>query len=115
MEYLKDKISEFATNNKNKIIRDLYRGINEFKKRYQPRINIVRSVAFPATEYNEVLSGYQPVQVASGQTRTRSSDRYKQDKRGSQLYPYQHTEDEDRVFQTLVFSPFNHYWVHTPK
>jgi hypothetical protein len=30
-EYLKDKINEFETNSKNKKIRDLYRGINEFK------------------------------------------------------------------------------------
>jgi hypothetical protein len=34
------KINELETNNKNKNIRDLYRGINEFKKGYQPRINI---------------------------------------------------------------------------
>jgi hypothetical protein len=27
-EYLKDKMNEFATNSKNKNIRDLYRGIN---------------------------------------------------------------------------------------
>jgi hypothetical protein len=38
-EYLKGKI-ELETNNKNKN-RDLYRGINEFKKGYQPRINII--------------------------------------------------------------------------
>jgi hypothetical protein len=38
-EYLKGKINELEANNKNKNIRDLYRGINEFKKRYQPRIN----------------------------------------------------------------------------
>jgi uncharacterized protein YaaR (DUF327 family) len=31
-EYLKDKINELATNSKNKNIRDLYRGINEFKR-----------------------------------------------------------------------------------
>jgi hypothetical protein len=30
-EHLKDKINELATNSKNKNIRDLYRGINEFK------------------------------------------------------------------------------------
>jgi hypothetical protein len=30
-EYLKDKINELAANSKNKNIRDLYRGINEFK------------------------------------------------------------------------------------
>jgi hypothetical protein len=40
-EYLKDKINELETNNKNKNIRDLYTNINEFKKGYQPRINII--------------------------------------------------------------------------
>jgi hypothetical protein len=30
------------SNNKNKNIRDLYRGINELKKGYQPRINIIK-------------------------------------------------------------------------
>jgi hypothetical protein len=39
---MKDKIDEFATNSKNKNIRDLYREINEFKKGYQPRINFVK-------------------------------------------------------------------------
>jgi hypothetical protein len=37
-EYLRSKINKFETNNKNKNIRDLYRGINEFKKGHQPRI-----------------------------------------------------------------------------
>jgi hypothetical protein len=41
-EYLKGKINEPETNNKSKNIRDLYRGINEFKKVYQPRINIIK-------------------------------------------------------------------------
>jgi hypothetical protein len=41
-EYLKGKINGLETNNKNKNIRDLYRGINEFKKGYQPRINIIK-------------------------------------------------------------------------
>jgi hypothetical protein len=36
-EYLKDKINELESDSKNKNIRDLYRGINEFKKSYQPR------------------------------------------------------------------------------
>jgi hypothetical protein len=40
--YLKGKINELETNNKNKNIRDLYRGINEFKKAYQPRINVIK-------------------------------------------------------------------------
>jgi hypothetical protein len=41
-EYLKDKINELATNYKNKNIRDLYRGINGFKRGYQPRNNLVK-------------------------------------------------------------------------
>jgi hypothetical protein len=41
-EYLKDKTNELATNSKDKNIRDLYRGINEFKKVYQPRNNLVK-------------------------------------------------------------------------
>jgi len=36
------KINVLETNNKNKNIRDLYRGINEFKKDYQPRSNLVK-------------------------------------------------------------------------
>jgi hypothetical protein len=41
-EYMKDKINELATNSKDKNIRDLYRGINEFKRGYQPRNNVVK-------------------------------------------------------------------------
>jgi hypothetical protein len=41
-EYLKDKINELATNSKYKNIRDLYRGINEFMRGYQPRNNLVK-------------------------------------------------------------------------
>jgi hypothetical protein len=36
-EYLKEKSSRFETNSKNENVRDLYRGINEFKRGYQPR------------------------------------------------------------------------------
>jgi hypothetical protein len=43
-EYLRDKMNEVWTNNKNKSIRGLYRGINEFTKGYQTRINIMRDV-----------------------------------------------------------------------
>jgi hypothetical protein len=39
---MKDKIDELATNIKNKNIGDLCRGINEFKKGYQPRSTIVK-------------------------------------------------------------------------
>jgi hypothetical protein len=41
-EYLEDKINELATNSKNKNIRHMYRGINEFKRCYQPRDNLMR-------------------------------------------------------------------------
>jgi hypothetical protein len=43
---LKDKIDELAMNSKNKNIRDLYKGINYFKRGYQPRrtAGIVSSV-----------------------------------------------------------------------
>jgi hypothetical protein len=40
--YLKNRINELATNSKNKTIRDLYGGINEFKRGYQPRSNLVK-------------------------------------------------------------------------
>jgi hypothetical protein len=41
-EYLKDKINEIELNSKNKNIRDLYRGLTEFKKGYQPKTNLVK-------------------------------------------------------------------------
>ena len=41
-EYLKPKIGEIETNIKAKNIRELYRGINDFKKGYQSRTNIVK-------------------------------------------------------------------------
>jgi hypothetical protein len=40
-EYLEEKIDELPTNRMNKNIRDLYRGINDFKRGYQPRSNLV--------------------------------------------------------------------------
>jgi len=40
-EYLKAKIEEFETYSKIKNIRDFYKGINDLKKVYQPRTNIV--------------------------------------------------------------------------
>ncbi|KAJ4442490.1 hypothetical protein ANN_04076 [Periplaneta americana] len=40
--YLKEKLNEVETNNKNKNIRDLYKGINEFKNGYQPRVNVIK-------------------------------------------------------------------------
>jgi hypothetical protein len=40
-EYLKDKSNELAMNSENKNIRDLCRGINEFKRSCQPTNNLV--------------------------------------------------------------------------
>jgi hypothetical protein len=50
-EYLKDKINELAKNSENKNIRDLSRGINEFKRGYQPRSNLVKD------ENGDLLAG----------------------------------------------------------
>jgi hypothetical protein len=41
-EYLKDRINEIEFNSKNKNIRDLCRGITEFKKGYQPKSNLLK-------------------------------------------------------------------------
>jgi hypothetical protein len=40
-KYLTAKIEDLETNSRIKNIIDLYRGINDFKKSYQPRTNIV--------------------------------------------------------------------------
>jgi hypothetical protein len=53
-EYLKGKIDELTTNSKNKNIRDLYRGINEFKRGYQPRSYLVKD------ENGDLLADSQP-------------------------------------------------------
>jgi hypothetical protein len=39
-DHMKDKINEPETNSKNKNIRDLYKGINEFKNGYQPKTTV---------------------------------------------------------------------------
>jgi hypothetical protein len=42
IEYLKDKINVFAMNSKNNNIRDLCKGINEYKRGSQPQSNSVK-------------------------------------------------------------------------
>jgi hypothetical protein len=54
-EYLKGKLNELETNNKKKNIRDLSRDVNEFKKRYQPIINIIKD------ENGNLLADYQNI------------------------------------------------------
>jgi hypothetical protein len=41
MEYVK-RITELETNSRNKNIKDLHTVINEYKGRYQPRINLIK-------------------------------------------------------------------------
>ncbi|KAJ4425705.1 hypothetical protein ANN_27901 [Periplaneta americana] len=41
-DYLKEKRNEIETNSKNKYIRDLYKGIKEFKNGYQARVNVIK-------------------------------------------------------------------------
>jgi hypothetical protein len=41
-QYLKDKINELAMNSNKKNIRNLYGGMNKFKRGYQPRNNLVK-------------------------------------------------------------------------
>jgi len=43
-EYLKAEMEEVETKTKTKKIKDLYRGINDSKKGYQPRTNILKDV-----------------------------------------------------------------------
>ncbi|KAJ4434033.1 hypothetical protein ANN_16352 [Periplaneta americana] len=43
-DYLKEKLNEVETNSKNKNIRDLYKGIKEFKNGYQARVNVIKDV-----------------------------------------------------------------------
>jgi hypothetical protein len=54
-EYTNGKINELETNNKNKNIRDLYRGINEFKKGYQPIINIIKDEKVICSQIHRVF------------------------------------------------------------
>jgi succinate dehydrogenase/fumarate reductase flavoprotein subunit len=43
LEHLKNKINELESNGKNKNIAEMYKGIKEFKKCYQPRTKWVRN------------------------------------------------------------------------
>jgi hypothetical protein len=56
-EYLKAKIDYLGTISKVKNIRDLYRGINNFKKGYQPRSNIVYY------EKGDLVTGFHSITV----------------------------------------------------
>jgi hypothetical protein len=58
-EYLKDKINNLAANRKDKNIRDLYRGINGFKKGYRLRINLVQDkIGYMLAASHNILNGW---------------------------------------------------------
>jgi hypothetical protein len=55
-EYLKAKMDEVETNSKTKNIRDLYRGIIDSKKGYQPRTNTLKDVKCDlVTDFRSIL------------------------------------------------------------
>jgi hypothetical protein len=79
-EYLKGKINQLETNNRNKNIRDLYRGINEFKKRYQPRFNIIKDengnlLAVPQIVLNSWKNFFKQVLYVLGVHNVRQKDK----------------------------------------
>jgi hypothetical protein len=81
-EYLKDKINELETNNKNKNIGNLYRSINEFKKGYQPRINIINDengnlIADPQSVLNKWKNFFNHVLNVHGVHNVRHMDMHK--------------------------------------
>jgi hypothetical protein len=56
-EYMEGKINELETNNKNKNTRHLYRDVNDFKKGYQPRINIIKDeIDNLLADHNNILN-----------------------------------------------------------
>jgi hypothetical protein len=78
-EYLKGKINDLETNNKNKNIRDLCKGINEFKKGYQPIINIIKDendnlIADPQNVLNRWKNFFDQVLNAHGVHDVRQMD-----------------------------------------
>ena len=63
--YLEVKIEELETNSKINNVRDLYRGINDFKKGHQPRTTTVKDekgdlMADPPQYYGEVEELFLP-------------------------------------------------------
>jgi hypothetical protein len=52
-EYLKGKSNKLETESKNKNIRDQCRGINEFKRGYWPRNNLVKVGNFYLLAYSQ--------------------------------------------------------------
>jgi hypothetical protein len=49
---MKDKIDELARKSKKKNIMELYRGINDFKRGYQTRNNLVKDADQPGNSHN---------------------------------------------------------------
>ena len=49
---MKAKVNKLEENSKNKNIREIYKGINEFKKGYQPRAYVIKKQSLVADSYN---------------------------------------------------------------
>jgi len=65
-ECLKDKIENLKLTVKTKNIRDLYRGISDFKKGYRPRMNRVKEEKYPlVADYTEFRLGGGIVSLSS--------------------------------------------------
>ena len=55
-DYLKGKLNEIETKSKNKNIRDLYKGIKDFKKVYQARLNVIKNENEELSDSNSILN-----------------------------------------------------------
>jgi hypothetical protein len=78
---LKGKINALETSYKNRNKGDLYRSINEFKKRYQPRINIINDeidnlLAYPQSVSNRWKNFFNQVLTVHGVHDVRQMDIY---------------------------------------
>ena len=63
-DYLKGKLSEIETNSKNKNIRDLYKGIKDFKTGYQTWINVIKNENKELLSYsNSILNRWKSISV----------------------------------------------------
>jgi hypothetical protein len=55
---MKDKIDDLVSNSKNRNSREFYRSINEFKKCYQPRNNLLKDDSGDLLADHKILDGW---------------------------------------------------------
>ena len=51
-DYMKAKVNKLEENSKNKNIREMYKGINEFTKGYQPNAFVIDTRRYNCSRYN---------------------------------------------------------------